>query len=186
MGGGLFGSSKSQTQVPAWLEAAMRRNVSAAEQAGQVGFVPYSGPTVAGFTPDQTAAMGNTNAAAAAFGLVQGGAGVPAPQQFAGGFSGYSAMPLYEAGLAGIDPAQRALIEGQMAPAPVAPQMAPVAPRDDDGGYVPPMMPRGTSAGYTGFADMFDGGGPGASGDTFQGGGLLSDFANVRAARRAG
>ena len=32
--------------------------------------------------------------------------------------------------------------------------------------------------GYETFADMFDGGGPGAVGDKFEGGGILSDFSN--------
>lgn len=32
---------------------------------------------------------------------------------------------------------------------------------------------------YQGILDMFDGGGPGQSGDTFQGGGLLSALANL-------
>ena len=32
--------------------------------------------------------------------------------------------------------------------------------------------------GYTGIRDMFDGGGPGASGKTFRGGGLISDIGN--------
>jgi len=35
------------------------------------------------------------------------------------------------------------------------------------------------SGGYTSFSDMFDGGGPGASGGPFQGGGLLSAAANA-------
>lgn len=34
--------------------------------------------------------------------------------------------------------------------------------------------------GYTGLGDMFNGGGPGASGPTYQGGGLISDFFNAR------
>ena len=33
-------------------------------------------------------------------------------------------------------------------------------------------------AGFQGFTDMFDGGGPGASGGAFKGGGLLSQFGN--------
>lgn len=38
--------------------------------------------------------------------------------------------------------------------------------------------------GYSGLGDMFDGGGPGASGPTYQGGGILSDFGNARNTRR--
>lgn len=38
--------------------------------------------------------------------------------------------------------------------------------------------------GYTGIGDMFDGGGPGRSGDTFQGGGRISDVANAAVGMR--
>ena len=40
------------------------------------------------------------------------------------------------------------------------------------------------SGGYTSFADMFDGGGPGASGGPFKGGGLLSAAANALTGNR--
>lgn len=43
--------------------------------------------------------------------------------------------------------------------------------------------PATNAAGYTGLMDMFNGGGPGASGDVYQGGGLFSDFANRRKSR---
>jgi hypothetical protein len=41
------------------------------------------------------------------------------------------------------------------------------------------------SGGYTSFADMRDGGGAGRSGSRFEGGGILSDFANMVATPRA-
>ena len=49
-------------------------------------------------------------------------------------------------------------------------------------GYGPvqgPNQPGKGLGGYTSVGDMFDGGGPGQSGDTFQGGGRLSDIANA-------
>lgn len=39
------------------------------------------------------------------------------------------------------------------------------------------------TGGYTGIGDMFDGGGPGRSGDRFEGGGRLSDVANAATGR---
>jgi hypothetical protein len=42
----------------------------------------------------------------------------------------------------------------------------------------------GRGGGYTSFADMFDGGGPGASGGAFSGGGWLSDVANAVTGRK--
>lgn len=45
----------------------------------------------------------------------------------------------------------------------------------DGPGY---MAPTSSGGGYTGLSDMFDGGGPGASGDTF--GGLLGGISNAR------
>ena len=113
MGSTLFGSSKSSTQVPPWLQTAMRENLNLANRAGQVGFVPYTGPVVAGLSPGEIAARDNANAAASAFGLSTAGGGyMPQPTQFAGGFTGYSAKPLYDEALAGIDPAQAAKIRG--------------------------------------------------------------------------
>lgn len=44
-----------------------------------------------------------------------------------------------------------------------------------------PQQPSGgLLGGYTGIGDMFNGGGPGASGPTYQGGGLISDIGNAR------
>lgn len=42
----------------------------------------------------------------------------------------------------------------------------------------------GTNNGYTGLVDMIDGGGAQATGQTFQGGGILSDIANTIAKPR--
>lgn len=62
--------------------------------------------------------------------------------------------------------------------------------RSDDSQSNPRPAP-GTGnlmGGYTGFGDMINGGGPGASGSTFQGGGMLSNVANAVAspAERSG
>ena len=75
--------------------------------------MPYYGPDVAAFTPTQEAAFQNVAGQAGAFGLAtpaEGAmAGMPAPQEFAGGIRGYSSAPLFEqaqADLAAKRPAQ--------------------------------------------------------------------------------
>lgn len=64
--------------------------------------------------------------------------------------------------------------EGGMAGATHQAQMAEAGPQQGGSFF----------GGYTGFGDMFDGGGPGQSGATYQGGGLLSDIGNARNSRR--
>lgn len=44
----------------------------------------------------------------------------------------------------------------------------------------------GGLGGYDGFMDMVDGGGPGMSGDTFEGGGALSEIGNAITSPRTG
>jgi hypothetical protein len=55
----------------------------------------------------QMAAMQGTNSAASAFGLPGGDpmAGMPQPQQFAGGMQGYSSYPLYSQALSNLQAA---------------------------------------------------------------------------------
>ena len=97
MGGGLGGSQTQTTSVPAWLEALGQQVAGRGQQAANVGYVPYSGPEVAAFTPMQNAAFEGTNQAASAFGMpTSQGNGMPPPQTFANGVQGYSSMPLYD------------------------------------------------------------------------------------------
>jgi hypothetical protein len=102
--GGKGGSTTSQVEIPEWLEQASQRNIGRAEQAQQIGYMPYYGPDVAAFSPAQQTAMQSSYDAAAAFGLApQGGnvmAGMPQAQEFGGGMMGYSSTPLYEQALA--------------------------------------------------------------------------------------
>jgi hypothetical protein len=142
-------------------------------------------------------------------GLSMGTEGMPAPQTFAGGVQGYSSGGLYDQALAELEarrPGQYNAITGMyidpITGAPPAlsfgPSVQPMAPmssapltyptqgggRDRDGMG---SMSAGTGAaaagglfgGYTGLRDRFDGGGPGKSGDTFSGGGLVSGIANA-------
>lgn len=198
-GGGKGGSSSTQVQLPDWLDSAAQRAMQRGEQVGQIGFVPYMGPDVAAFTPQQQAAFAGTNQAASAFGLPSTqGTGLPEPQTFAGGMQGYSSFPLYEEALAQlqqqrpgqfdainsffIDPVTGAAPTSGLAqanPAAVAGQVFQDGNQGNGGagGYGRGGM-ASSGGGYSSFGDMFDGGGPGASGGSFSGGGLLSDAAN--------
>mgnify|MGYP007117445674 FL=1 len=99
------GSTKQSTQqnIAQYLESAARDNLNQAKIAGQIGYVPYYGPEVAGLSPQQTQSMQNTFNAQQAFGMAPQGAqfstGLPEPQQFAGGVSGYSSGGLFDQAL---------------------------------------------------------------------------------------
>lgn len=99
MSGGKGGSQTTETEIPEWAEEATIANLGRAEQAQQVGYMPYMGPDLAAFNPAQTQAMQQTIDAAQAFGLAAPSAplqGMPQPQEFAGGMMGYSSFPLFE------------------------------------------------------------------------------------------
>ena len=97
------GTTSSNTQIPAYLEDAVRENINRARDVSQIGYVPYYGPDVAAFSPMQQQSMQSTGNAASAFGLApqgfDGTAGIPQAQTFAGGVQGYSSAPLYEQSL---------------------------------------------------------------------------------------
>jgi hypothetical protein len=99
-GGGKGGSQTQKVEIPAWLENASQENIARAKQVAAIDYMPYMGPTVAAQTPLQMAAMQNTANAAGAFGMagsnLTGTEGMPTPQQFAGGITGYSDFPIYE------------------------------------------------------------------------------------------
>jgi hypothetical protein len=192
-GGGKGGSQTTRVEVPQWLEQAAQQNIGRADQVSQIGYTPYYGPDVAAFTPMQQAAFQNTGNAASAFGLAAPSdpmGGMPAPQTFAGGVQGYGSGGLYDQSLAALQAARPGQFAAMQAPFidPVtgaqptgafARQTMPVAvagnrSRSGGGGGGGSMMMASpavqTGAGFTSFRDMFDGGGAGAEGDTFQGG----------------
>jgi hypothetical protein len=117
------GSTSTSVEIPEYIEQAAKFNLRQAGALGQpgiaqIGYTPYYGPDVAAFTPTQEAAFQNVAGQAGAFGLATpaGGAmaGMPAPQDFAGGIRGYSSAPMYEQSLgefARRRPAQFNLIE---------------------------------------------------------------------------
>ena len=97
------GTTSSNTQIPAYLEDAVRENINRARDVSQIGYTPYYGADVAAFSPMQQQSMRSTGNAASAFGLAPQGfdamAGMPQAQTFAGGVQGYSSAPLYEQSL---------------------------------------------------------------------------------------
>ena len=101
------GSETQTTELPDWLKGPAIRNLQRAEDVQRIPYMPYRGPDVAGFNPTQQAAMGTNIDTARAFGLLGDNylnltplSGMPEPTEFAGGWSGYSSMPLYDQALA--------------------------------------------------------------------------------------
>lgn len=113
--GGKGGSQSAKTEIPKWLEDQYKQVFARADQASQIGYQPYYGPTVAAFNPTQQQAMQNNIGAAQAFGMAPEGmqalAGMPQAQDFGNGVMGYSSAPLYEQALA----EYRARMPGQAA-----------------------------------------------------------------------
>lgn len=194
----LGGSQTTKQEIPKWLEEPSVRAIQRGEDIARIGYVPYFGPDVAALTPMQTSAMQNAANAATAFGLsapTDAMAGMPQAQDFAGGVRGYSSQPLYQQSLDALQAARPGqfdylnsffidpvtglpLANAYQMGATVAPQpAAPVSESSDQDYYYAPSQPTG-GGGYTSFRDMFDGGGPGQSGSTFSGGGLISNVAN--------
>ena len=115
MSGGKGGSTTSTVEVPQYIEDAARRNLERADLISKIGYVPYYGPDVAAFSPQQEAAFAGTQQLAGAFGTpTTMDMGVPAPQTFAGGVRGYSSAPMFEQAqfeLGRRRPAQKAFID---------------------------------------------------------------------------
>lgn len=91
------GSSKSTTELPAYLEDAVKNALTASQNAASVGYMPWMGPDVAAMTPTQVAAMQNTNTGLSSFGMASADpmAGMPTAQNY-GGMGGYSSFPIYD------------------------------------------------------------------------------------------
>lgn len=103
------GSTKSETKLPQYVQDADKANMARAQETAQIGYVPYYGPDVAAFAPQQVAAMQNNNQAADAFGMATSPLNIMQPQQFEGGIMGYSSGGMYDqavAELERVNPAQ--------------------------------------------------------------------------------
>lgn len=110
MGGGGKGGQQTTTQsMPPFLEPYVKRNLERAEEAQQIGYMPYYGPDIAAFNPTQQAAFSANIGAAEAFGLVPQGSltamqgMAPEPQTFAGGLQAYSSGSLFDQALAELE-----------------------------------------------------------------------------------
>jgi len=102
-GGGKGGSQTQKAEIPKWVEEPATRNLARAEDVQKLGYMPYYGVDVAGFTPMQQQAMQGTVNQAQAFGLAPQGmdamAGMPQTTT-QDGITGYSAGTLYDQALA--------------------------------------------------------------------------------------
>ena len=104
-GGGQGGKKTQETTIPSWIRDPAIRNLQRAEAVQQLPYMPYYGPEVAAFTPAQNAAFDANIGAGEAFGLLAPNtltatSGMPTPEEFAGGFKGYSSQGLYDQALA--------------------------------------------------------------------------------------
>lgn len=122
MSGGKGGSKSTSTEIPSWISEPATRNLARAEQAQQLGYMPYYGIDVAGFNPTQQAAMQMNIDTANAFGMMPQGtqgltplSGMPQTQTI-GGVTGYTSSPLYEQAVAAAQAAdpQTAQIYGSL------------------------------------------------------------------------
>jgi len=94
-----MGSSKTtqETKIPEYLEEAGRLAVQQAQQAQQMGFIPYMGPEIATINPYEQAAAQNVGQMASAFGMAApAGLDMGMPTVTQGGMTGYSSYPIYQ------------------------------------------------------------------------------------------
>ena len=115
MSGGKGGTQTQSQSIPKYVEDAAQYNIGLAKDASKIGYMPYYGPDVAALSPQQVQSMRNTFDAQQSYGMVDPNAqfntGMPEPQQFAGGVSGYSSGSLFDRAvkeLAARDPEQAA------------------------------------------------------------------------------
>ena len=98
MSGGKGGRSNNEVTMPKFAETALQQGIGMAEDVSATGYVPYYGPDVAAFSPQQQAAFEGTNQMADAFGMPSGSGQqyMPQAQTFEGGIQGYSSAPAFE------------------------------------------------------------------------------------------
>ena len=101
-GGGKSGSETTETTLPDWLQQPVQRNIQRAEDLQTLPFMPYRGPEVAAFNPNQVSAFQNNADAARAFGFnapVDAMGGMPEASKYADGSFGYDSNSLYDQAL---------------------------------------------------------------------------------------
>jgi len=92
----LFGSQKTETEIPQYAEDASKQALGMANARNELGYIPYHGPDVAAFNPMQMNAMQGANTMAQSMGLPTAGLSLMAPQDFGNGVWGHSSQPLYQ------------------------------------------------------------------------------------------
>jgi hypothetical protein len=100
-----MGGKPSKTELPEWYSDYAQQALAQADKIAQIGYVPYQGPDVAAFNPQQIAGMQGANDWAAAFGgpgakSADVSASLMKPTNFGNGLSGYSSFGGYQDALA--------------------------------------------------------------------------------------
>ena len=174
---GKGGSQTSKVEIPKWLEDYAKSMLAQASETAKIGYTPYYGPDVAAMTPGQLSAIGNTNAAASAFGMqtYDPTAGMPQSQDY-NGMQAYSSGPIYDMALAELQrrrPAQYAAL--------TAPFIDPVTGAATRGVYGASTGTTGTTGG-TGTGTTREGGGNMAYGGAggMPGAGGLNSYGGTR------
>lgn len=132
--GGTTTTTNKTTLDPAIRQAA-QQNLDIANEVASIGYVPYQGNSIAGFSPQQMSSMQATDQGMSAFGMpsavdwqqsggqmqapkgmgsdaiYQALTGMPAPTDDGSGFKGYSAMPMYNNAISQIPQGQLAAIQ---------------------------------------------------------------------------
>jgi len=148
-GGGKGGGQTTTAEIPEWAKEPTIRNLERAEDAQQLGYMPYMGPDLAAFNQTQMGAMQNQLDAASAFGLSAPSTpmqGMPQAQDFGGGMMGYSAYPIFEQAqreLAAQNPLQQQAYDDLFVE-PTTNNFAPLTPEESN--FAAPAAPTGPIA----------------------------------------
>ncbi len=99
------GKTTSTTEIPAFIEDALKENLARAQAQQKIGYMPYYGPDVAAMTPMQEGAMQNTANMARSYGMIAPQApwaGMPQAQTYDGGMKAYSSGNLFDQALSSL------------------------------------------------------------------------------------
>lgn len=108
-GGGKGGKQTTTQSMPPFLEPYAKSNLDRAQQAQQIGYMPFYGPDIAAFNPTQQAAFASNIGAAEAFGMVPQGSltamqgMAPTPTTYSGGMQAYSSGDLFDQAVAELE-----------------------------------------------------------------------------------
>jgi len=99
------GGETQKVTIPQYVTDVSQTNLTRAENLERLDYMPYYGPDVAAYNPTELAVIQSNIDTAEAFGLLSpdsltSAQGMPQAQEFAGGWKGYSSIPLYDQALA--------------------------------------------------------------------------------------